>query len=230
MLTVCTWLWGDKYGADYVAKLAAGIRRNLNQPHRFLCMVENFYGDVQDSDDVTVVPIIRDLHLLEHQGCFVRLRMFDHEWQRDRGLKEGDRLVCLDLDVVITGPLDHLFDRPEPFVILQGANSENPNPFNGSLMMLRAGAHSEVWSDFSLEKAQAVPFYAFPDDQAWLFAKLPQAAGWQCGASSGVYAFQKPGWPKGDDLPKDARIVAFPGWRDPSKFAELDWVAENWRA
>ena len=96
-------------------------------------------------------------------------------------------------------------------------------------MMLRAGAHSEVWSDFTLEAAQQVPFFEFPDDQGWIHHKLPGAAGWQVGTSSGVYAFQKPGWPKGDTLPKDASIVAFPGHRDPKKFVNLPWVHDNWK-
>ena len=158
-----------------------------------------------------------------------KANLFDREWQRAHGIAEGDRIVLVDLDVVITGPLDDLFDRDEDFVILQGANSANPCPFNGSLQMLRAGKHQDVWSDFSLKNAGQVPFYEFPDDQGWLAAKIPDAAGWKAGPESGVYAFQKPGWPKGDALPKDARLVAFPGWRDPARFASLDWIKANWK-
>jgi len=46
----------------------------------------------------------------------------------------------------------------------------------------------------------------------------------------GVYAFKKRNWPKGDALPSNARVVAFPGFRDPSQFGHLDWVAQHWRA
>jgi hypothetical protein len=123
-----------------------------------------------------------------------------------------------------------LFDRPESFVILQGANSANPNPFNGSVFMLRAGEHADVWSEFSVDAAGKVPFYAFPDDQAWFHARMPNAAGWKVGAASGVYAMGKPGWPNGTSLPRDARLVVFPGHRDPSQFTHLDWVREHWRA
>jgi len=84
-----------------------------------------------------------------------------------------------------------------------------------------------VWTDFSLEAAQAVPFFSFPDDQAWLEAKLPDAAA--IGPEQGVYGFCKPGWNTGTALPKNARIVAFPGWRDPVGFGHLSWVAEHWR-
>lgn len=213
-LIVSTWLWGDKYGPDHVARLARGVRKHLCQEHRF-CVFN---------------PYPQDVALTQMPGCFARLRMFDRQWQKVHGLKEGDRLVGMDLDTVITGPLDSLFDRDEPFVILQGANAANPCPFNGSLQMLRAGAHQEVWSDFSLEAAKTMPFYEFPDDQGWLWHKLPDAAGWKAGPDSGVYAFQKPGWPRGEALPADARLVVFPGWRDPSKFTHLPWVKDNWAA
>jgi hypothetical protein len=95
--------------------------------------------------------------------------------------------------------------------------------------MLKAGKHENVWKDFSLKNAGMVPYYEFPDDQAWLADRVPGAAGWKVGQGSGVYAFHKPGWPKGDELPKDARLVAFPGWRDPSKFSHLPWIKQHWR-
>lgn len=211
-LTICTWLWGDKYGPDYVEKLRAGVARNLRQPHEFRVFT----------------PRADDLHLTEIKGCFARLRMFDPEWQQANGFLPGDRIVCMDLDLIVTGPLDELFDRPEPFVILQGANAVNPCPFNGSLWMLQAGYRPDVWHEFSVELAGKIPFHEFPDDQAWFADMIPDAAWWQAGRESGVYAFQKPGWPKGEQLPKDARIVAFPGWRDPSNYIRLEWVREHW--
>lgn len=213
-LTICTWLWGSKYGPQYVDRLRAGVNRHLKQEHRFRVFT----------------PGACDLALTKIPGCFARLRMFDPKWQEANGIGQGDRLVCLDLDLVITGPLDRLFDRPEPFCILQHANAANPCPFNGSVMMLRGGAHPDVWSVFSLAAAGAVPFHHFPDDQGWLHHKVPDAAGWRCGASSGIYAFRKRDWPKDDGLPSIASIVAFPGHRDPSQFMHLDWVKQHWRA
>ncbi len=223
MLVIATWLWGDKYDVSYVTKLAAGVKRHLQQPHRFLCMTER-ERDVTFPDGIER-HAIKDPELTG-RGCFARLRMFDVGWQRNRGI--DDRLVSLDLDAILVRWLDPLFDRPEPFVILKGANTQNPNPFNGSVFMLRAGAHPEIWDDFSVDEASKVPYFAFPDDQNWFHHKIPDAAGWQCGPESGIYAFGKNGWPKGEGLPSDARIVAFPGWRDPGKFTHLDWVKANW--
>lgn len=169
---------------------------------------------------------IKDPDLLDHKGCFARLRMFDYGWQKNR--KIDDRLVCLDLDMIIVNYLDPLFDRAEDFVILGGGHSVNPCPYNGSVFMLRPGRHGEVWTDFSIEKAKAIKYYQFPDDQAWFAAKIPNAATWPCGRKSGIYAFMKPGWPFDHNLPNNARIVAFPGAREPKDFRHLPWVKQYW--
>lgn len=220
-LVVLTWRWGQKYGPDYVRKLAASLKRHLTVPYRFLCVTDEKIPGIETT-------CIKDPGLTKYPGCICRLRLFDDVWQRDIGIEPGARAVCIDLDLVVTGKLDGLFDRPEPFVILQGANASNPNPYNGSVFMFRGGAHPELWNDFTLQALKSIPCYEFPDDQGWFWHKLPNAAGWKVGPESGIYAFQKPAWPKGDNLPKDARMVAFPGWRDPSKFKHLTWIKEHW--
>lgn len=225
MLTICTWLWGNKYGDHYVRRLFAGLERHINEPVRLILVTDRFC----DLVDVEQAPI-PDPRLTVIKGCFARLRMFDPAWQSELEIVPGTRLVCIDLDSIITRNLDPLFARPETFMILTGANAKNPCPYNGSVFMLRAGTRPDVWSDFSIKAAARVPHYQFPDDQAWLAFKIPATIGWRVGAPSGIYAFQKPGWPPGDDLPADARLVVFPGARDPAQFQHLAWVKERWAA
>ncbi len=223
MIAFTTWLWGTKYRESHVLKLAAGVARNYDKPYRFVVFADR---NLDLPAPLEVKPIAN--LQLTGRGCFCRLRMFDPAWQGWNGF--NDRIVNLDLDVLPVRSIDseRLFERPETFMILQGVNAANPCPFNCSVMMLKAGAHAEVWRDFSMERAQATPFYEFPDDQGWLWHKLPNAAGWKS-KESGIYAFQKPGWPGGNSLPDNARIVAFFGWRKPEAFAGLDWVAANWK-
>jgi len=223
VLAISTWLWGDKYSESDVLKLKRGVARHLKQSHRFMVITERERKLESDIER----HAIKDPELLSVPGCFARLRMFEKGWQENKDL--DDRLVCLDLDMVITGPLDKLFDRPEPFVILSGANSMNPCPFNGSVMLLRPGHHEEVWTSFSLEETNKIKFYKFPDDQGWIWNKVPNAATWPCGRKSGIYAFMKPGWPMYGGLPANASIVAFPGARRPSEYKHLDWVKKHWQ-
>src|SRR5262245_7269244 len=106
-LTIATWFWGTKYRGDYISRLQYGLKKHLKEPHRFV-VFEPYPGDEK-----------------LYAGCLCRLRMFSHHFQKHYCLEPGTRLVCLDLDLIITGWLDALFDRSESFVILQGANAAN---------------------------------------------------------------------------------------------------------
>lgn len=235
MIHFLTWMWGAKFGGNDLLKLCDALKRNVSGEYRVVCITDR--PDKQMDfipASFDYVQIGRaDLELTKIKGCFARLRLFDPKWQQRIGINEGDRIVQIDLDTVITGNLDALFDRSESFVITQGGNASNPCPYNGCLQMLRAGYHPEVWQDFSLEAAARVPFHAFPDDQGWLAAKLPNAAGWKIGSESGVYVYQKPGWPGYPDkthteLPEGARLVTFIN-KHPADVGHLDWVRKHWR-
>ena len=219
-LTICTFLWGNKYDCDDVLKLRAGLQRHLKVEYRFLCLTDHkeMPADIEHY-------AIEDPELLNAKGCFARLRLFDINWQKAK--KITGKIISLDLDVVITGTLDRIFDRNESFVILCGANAVNPCPYNGSVFMFDSGTHCNLWTEFSLAKAQTIPYYDFPDDQGWFWHVLPNAATWPCGSSFGIYAFQKPGWP--GSLPADAKMVVFPGWRSPKQFRHLAWIKDNWK-
>lgn len=220
MLTILTWLWGTKYPVAHVENLRASVARHLKTPHRFVCVTNREVSGERIPIEDAKLFSVRD-------GCYVRLRMFDPDWQERHGL---DHFVSLDLDVVATGELDPLFNRDDPFLILHGGHF-NPCPFNGSVMMVRRGARPEIWSKFDVAEAERV---AMKDgiwrgsDQTWVAHIAPDAPGWTY--SDGIYCFRKPGWPQGsDELPPDARLVAFPGANDPSRLTGLRWIRENWR-
>lgn len=190
-------------------RLAAGLERNLKTKYEFQF----------------VAPTSEDYYLTKIPGCFARLRMFDPNWQEAHGINEGDRIVQIDVDTIITGSLDDLFNRTEDFVIMQGGNYQ-PCPYNGALWMQRAFTNGQIWNDFSLDAARKIKFHEFPDDQGWLWNKLPGAAGWKCGDE--VFVFQKPGWPLCNRLPDKAKIVTFAGSRRPDQIANLEWVKQHW--
>lgn len=232
MLTVCTWLWGRKYDWVYVKKLAAGVRRHLHVDYRFVCITDLTCEHIKLNPEFSGIPIhemwpIPDKDLLSvDDGCYARLRMFDPGWRAERNIQT---LVCLDLDAVIVGNITSLFARHDKFKILHGGHF-NPCPFNGSVMMLVPGMSGFIWNDFTVEEAQRV---ARADgeyrgtDQTWIAHKAPFADGWTW--QDGIYAFQKPGWPKDSlDLPPPARIVVFPGKNDPSKLGHLPWIQRHW--
>lgn len=178
------------------------------------------------ADSVHLIDEV-DEPYLKLPGCLVRMRMFDAGWQERIGAKAGDKIVNIDIDCVITGLIDHLFNRNNEFTIMQGFNSTNPCPFNGSLWTFRAEERHDAWNDFGPEAHHRfnVPIHAIPDDQGWLHYKFPNAKAY--GPQNGVYCFKKKTWETGKLLPRDACVVAFPG-RDPAKYQELEWVRRNW--
>jgi hypothetical protein len=226
VLFVCSWLWGTKWPGVYADRLFAGVARNVKQDYRSVLISDQ---TVRRGVDTFCRIAEEDRKYLDRPGCLVRMRMFDAEWQKSIGAVKGDRIVCIDVDSVIIGGLDFLFDRYHEFIIMQGYNQTNPCPFNGSLWMFRAGEHHDVWDDFSLDAHEryGVPVHSIADDQGWLHYKFPDAAAWT--TRDGVYAFKKIGWgEKGRRrLPLNARFVAFPG-RDPAKYPELYWLNQYW--
>ncbi len=235
MLFVCSWLWGTKWPQQYAVNLFAGLRRNIEQEFRAVLITDHPVTVATGADIIVPIPD-EDRPLLDKPGCLVRMRMFDKAFQDSIGAKPGDRIVNIDIDSVITGKLGPLFDRDDEFTIMQGFNSTNPCPFNGSLWMFRAGERHDVFTDFSFQNYMAlgVPFHAIPDDQGWLHYKFPNAAAYT--PADGVYAFKKKTWPGqlkgGSDeqrhaLPEGARVVAFPG-RNPQQYMWLDWVKKHW--
>lgn len=240
MLTVFAWLWDDplyrwnkhfRYGPEHVRVLRASVARHLRMPHEFLL--------ITDRPDDDYGPGVRTMRLWDDfrglpgwrsngGGCWHRLKAFD----RKVGRRIGARFVWLDLDCVITGPLDPLFDRPEPFVTLENANP--PTLYCGSMMMMTPGARQEVWDDFAASPAGAMSLCQrkklIGTDQAWITARLgPGEPTW--GMRDGVYNFRHQ--MKDGPLPRDARIVFFTGPIDPSQpelQREHGWIGEHWRA
>jgi hypothetical protein len=76
----------------------------------------------------------------------------------------------MDLDCVVGGPLDPLFNRPEDLVLYKGTA---PNrPYNGSLQLITAGCRPKVFEDFTAEGARISGEEFTGSDQAWLAHKL----------------------------------------------------------
>lgn len=223
-VNVISWLWGDKYSTRDAQRLFNAVRRNTSGPFRFVLFADRPYN----AAGVEIYPI--ENPELMNRSCFCRLRMFDPDWQK-RHIFDWP-ILSLDLDLCVVGPIDDLLKTKSTFKILQGVNEVNPCPFNASVMLLTPGAHAEVWADFSVEAAKSAPYHEFPDDQGWIHYKLPNADGWKAGQESGIYGFQKPGWPLGKyhtDLPHDAKIVSFIGKRKPLRYMHVQWVQNYWR-
>ncbi len=220
----------SQFGPETVNTLWSMIRRHYTGPARLTCVTDEPAGI---SSEVRVLPLWKDHdklpspHGVGNPSCYRRLRA----WAEDAEEFIGPRFAMLDLDVVITSSLNPLFDVPEDFKIW-GDTAKN-TPYNGSLVLMTAGARKQVWEQFdpveSPKKGKALGYIG--SDQAWIAACLG-ASEKKWTAKDGVYSYRNEIQHKGGALPPGARIVVFHGSVDPwSPFARARhaWVREHYR-
>lgn len=171
VLTVLTWLWHQeggrtKFSADQVNIWADMVARNLSLPHRIACVTDMPQGIAPHIDIIKPPGDFEGLQTSRWRGgrpsCFRRLAMF----RRDAADIFGERFVSMDLDCVIGGPLDPLFSRKQDLVLFRGTAPERP--YNGSMVMLKAGARPKVYEKFTPDNAEAASRFFVGSDQSWL--------------------------------------------------------------
>lgn len=223
-LSVVCWLWKQEgcrteYSALHVNILAAMVKRHLTLPHTFSCVT-----DMPEGIDPSV-RIIKppgeweDLKTARWKGgrpsCFRRLTMF----RPDAARIFGRRIAAIDLDCVIGGNVDSVFDRPEDIVLLGPSRPGNRWVYNGSLLLLKAGSRPNVYTDFTPQKAEEASRHFVGSDQAWLaYALGRREATW--GHADGVVRW-------GDK--QRGAMMFFPGNVKPWDAMGDDWVARHYR-
>ncbi len=224
------------YGPDHVNRLYSSLKRNLSIPFRFVLISDDFSGLFNGIEKIQIWNTFSELG-----GCYRRLFLFSDNIRKYL----GDRFVSIDLDCVITGNLDTIFSRKEDFIINEYPIEENNNAthqyYNGGLFMMTAGCRKQVWDIFSknpmgiineikernrnkvrpelVGSDQAVIAHLLKNNEA-LFTK-----------KDGVYDYRRLSNKfRGKALPAGAKIVFFPGKRDPlTEYYENSWIEENWK-
>jgi hypothetical protein len=242
---IITLKWGNRYGAEYVNRLSAAVRRHTIAPVQIVCFTDDPSGI---EETVTVFPIPEiDLPPNAMVTGWRKLCLFRPDLPID-----GYGLF-LDLDQVITGPLDDFFSfgEPDDIPIIHNWVPKHkklfrPDPMigNSSVFRFQLNRCAFVWDQFHQEKQWALDNFQPP--QSYLTHCIrPRMKFWP---DEWVRSFKRhcrPIFPLNlvlePKLPKDARIIAFHGKPDPDevihgyKGAKLHhntlpapWVAHNW--
>jgi hypothetical protein len=234
--SVVCWLWSDKHLGDrpyepkHVNTLQRMVARHLPEPHRFICIADSAEGFDPAVEVVITPPEAKEVGKLRSPegkrfpSCYRRLWTFSKE-----AAALGDRVLMIDIDLVVTGDLAPLFDYQSEFVGWRpfrdwGAQMR----FGGGIYLLTPGTRTHVWENFSgersIQKARNAGFRG--SDQAWISYCLAEREV-VYPRDSGIYSIRDM---KGteDKLPPDARLVQFNGpvkpWASP-----LKWCKENYR-
>lgn len=236
MISVVTFKWKKPgyrsvFSSERVNTMRSMVDRHYPDPHRFICITDDPEGIDCDIETVPLwsehADIPNPTWPLEGPSCYRRLRCFSREFEEIA----GRRFVCVDLDVVITGDLRPLWNRPEDFVIY--ASDYVGNAYNGSMWMMTAGARAQVWERFDPTESPKLTRQARiqGSDQAWIQYVLPNEAMWT--SKDGIVTYQRHclRFNRGQ-LPAGARVVLFHGRVDPWSQAartKSPWVLEHYR-
>lgn len=227
MLTVVSWLWSQaqgrvRYKPEHVHLWADMVSRNLAMKHRLVCVTAetDLPPNVERIEPPGEFEDIQPRWGPRKPNCFRRLVMFKADAHRTF----GRRFVSMDLDCTIGGPLDPLFDRSEDFVIFKGTHSSRP--YNGSLLLLKAGSRTQVYDRFDQAGADVSGDAFHGSDQAWLAHCLgPDEATWD--EADGVWFFDRY---RHHCRKAKPTILFFPGRSKPWELAPIfPFIRDNYR-
>lgn len=216
--------WGTPYSADYVNLLHRATRAYLTRPHRFVC----FTDDATDFDaDIETFPIpdMRLPHERITHGGWPKLSVFKPELYGLVG-----RALYLDLDVIITGKLDKLLDRPGMFLIIREWARLNDKlrgkaawGGNSAVFAFDIGAQAQIYQNFMTSPEQA--YRAHRIEQRFVSA---HAHGLDYWPDNWCLSFKRHMMrpfplPPQNEVPSSAAVVTFHGRPKPDEVARGGW-------
>lgn len=196
------------------------VNRNLSLPHRFVCATNNATGI---DKEINIVPL--EETFIGLGNAYPKLAGF----RPDAAKLFGDRLCIIDLDAVVVGSLDPLFNRDDDFIIWKdvlAAGQPARFKYNTSFVLMDAGARSKVWQTFSPNGSRRIiaAERRCGSDQAWVSHCLDGEKIWN--EKDGVlsWRFQV----KGKPLPANAKIIFFHGPQKPWQMPNDPLVKRFW--
>ena len=221
-VTVVCVKWGEKYDAEYTNKLHRAVRRWLPEAAKFVCFTDDANG-LEAGVEARPLPV-RD----DWEGWWFKAFLFSREAQL------SGRVLYLDLDTVIVGPLTPLLAYTGAFATLAAAYFQAEegvaDGFNSSAMLWDAGGGG-------LFASRASPLAPLHDALSpSVFRCLMRWDHWVEMVAPGAHVLQElfPGLfvdfrgDCKDGPPAGAAVVCFPRYPKPHE-ASADWIDANWR-
>jgi len=199
----------------YVDNLYQGVKRFANQSFKFICFTNESISGLNNSIE------IRNFPLYTKTGALPRLYMFSKE----AGLF-GHQVLCLDIDIVITGKLDTVMNYRGRFC--SRSSFANPNKIDGDVMSFKADEMNETlfWNSF-IKQLEWAEKYTEGQERKWIQLIAGKWADrWITPGEIVSYRRHAKNWK--DDIPKEVSIVSFHGRPRPHQITKK-WLKEYWR-
>lgn len=224
---------GTKYNAVYVNTLYSMVIENLTYPFNFFCITE---------DSTNLNPAIKIIPLpnVRATGWWYKPYIFSSD------LPINGTILYLDLDIVVTSRINHLFDfNPGKYCIIRDftrAMRPSWEKYNSSVIRFESGSLNFVWEKFQRESSSIMRKYFGDQDylyeitkgQAIYFPdKWIKSWKWEIRRDKQF----KPGGSKGNrkfltienvKAPEDCCIAVFHGDPNPHN-CEDPYIIEKWQ-
>jgi hypothetical protein len=232
--------WGPLYGAHYANRLHAMASRHMRRPFRFVCFTDDATG-LNAGVEAMPIPALR-IDAPYENTPWRKLALY----QPALGDLQGPALF-MDLDVVVTGPLDPLFDHPGDYCIIHNWTHPDRIVGNSSVFRFEVGSKTELVDTFLSQPTQHwVDLYR--NEQAFLSHVLGRErltywpADWCVSFKKHCLPRRPLQWVLPSSVPDGARVVVFHGHPNPDEALEgrwpggwwkglrpAGWIAEHWR-
>ena len=202
-------------GHTYTNNLRRAVSRNLTLDHRFVC-----FTDAAKEGYIHGIEV-RPLPGKEHpiSGWWHKVALF-----KAGVFEDGERIVFLDLDSVITGSLDDIASYDGEFAMLQDVMFRGLRA--SGVMAWRGGFGSFLWDDYvAAGYPQNIqhPGYNFGGDGAWIGRNVDGIDLLQDLYPNQIASYKM----TGGILAPYTRIVAFHGVPRPHEVT-TGWVPKLW--
>ena len=232
MLKVVCFYWlGDRWqnsglGPEYINKLFRGVSRHLSAPFQFICFTNEQVQDQLD-EGITTKPI--NFPKMDGSVNLPRQYMFC----LDSGLREGDQVLALDLDLVIVGSLNDIASYDGEFCAR--SKFKNPHKLDGDIVGFRPSEELEelFWNrlirDFDgiLQRTRGAERYWFRETVGRYFED-GDCDRWEELCPGQIVSFKANMKHNPHKLPNNARIVSCHGNPSPHQM-QHEWSKEHWK-
>lgn len=241
MLHVVLWKWWQpgtnrSYTSEHVNMMSEMLHANLKGVrYRVICVTD----DDTNILECETFPLWNDHDDLANASgrqlpsCYRRLKLYDPATQREMGIREGDRIMSLDIDAVVCGSLVDIARTEGRFVGWQVQGQHHPRVFNGSFQMFTAGDLAHIWDTFDPAKSPRLANRAMytGSDQAWLSYNLVGKEG-SVGLSYPLVASYPNNVQRTGTHKAETRLLFFNGslkpW-SPEAIRRTPWITGYWR-
>lgn len=196
------------------------VERHLKREHKFYCITEN-PSQVHGIETIPAPIQIAD--------SWCKIGLFTSQLQK---VKQGDEMLYLDLDVIITGSLDKLIHEKLEDVPDYDHSSmvkskdlwiakDWRDPFNSSVMYWIHGRQGRIYAAFQGQS----DIHRLRGDQNLIAEVAPDAKTFD---PKDILSYKFDGVKNKDEKPK-CKIVLFHGKPKMTDLPDVQWIKQEWK-